>query len=152
MSYYLPAGRWTNFLTHEVIEGGHWLQERHDFFSLPLMVRPNSIIALGNHDARPDYDYSDSVTLYLYELSDGKRLTTVIPSMTGQAEATFETQRSGTTLTIQRQGQAKSWQLLLVNIQAISSVEGGTLEHKPQGVFIKATSDKVTISLSSSEV
>ena len=27
VDYYLPAGRWTNFLTGQVIEGGRWLRE-----------------------------------------------------------------------------------------------------------------------------
>jgi alpha-D-xyloside xylohydrolase len=29
VDYYLPAGRWTNFLTGQVVEGGRWVRERH---------------------------------------------------------------------------------------------------------------------------
>lgn len=39
VSYYLPAGEWRNLLTGEVVAGGKWRQERHDYFSLPLWVR-----------------------------------------------------------------------------------------------------------------
>ena len=46
VDYYLPAGRWTNFLTGKVQEGPGWRREQHGFLSLPLMVRPNSVIAL----------------------------------------------------------------------------------------------------------
>ena len=27
VDYYLPAGRWTNFLTGQVVEGGRWVRE-----------------------------------------------------------------------------------------------------------------------------
>ena len=34
------------------------------------MVRPNTIIALGAVDHRPDYDYAENVTFRVFELSD----------------------------------------------------------------------------------
>ena len=40
VDYYLPAGRWTNFLTGKAQEGPGWRREQHGFLSLPLMVRP----------------------------------------------------------------------------------------------------------------
>ena len=78
VDYYLPAGRWTKFLTGEVIEGGRWLREQHDFLSLPLLARPNSIIAVGNNDQKPDYEYAQGVTLHLFRArgwggGDGQR-------------------------------------------------------------------------------
>ena len=42
--YYLPEGNWTNLLTNQVVSGGRWLKENHDFIGLPLMVRPNSFV------------------------------------------------------------------------------------------------------------
>jgi alpha-D-xyloside xylohydrolase len=39
VSYYLPEGEWTRFLTGETIQGGCWKKERHGFMSLPLLVR-----------------------------------------------------------------------------------------------------------------
>ena len=39
VEFYLPAGDWTNYFTGEVIAGGRWVTERHDFDSLPLYVR-----------------------------------------------------------------------------------------------------------------
>ena len=89
VNYYLPAGRWTNLLNGNVVEGGRWVRETHDFMSLPLMVRPNSVIAIGNNDERPDYDYADGVTLRVYELEDGKRVIAEIPTLTGEIQTTF---------------------------------------------------------------
>jgi len=47
VAYYLPTGRWTHLITGEVVEGPGWMRETHTAMSLPLMVRPNSIIPVG---------------------------------------------------------------------------------------------------------
>jgi alpha-D-xyloside xylohydrolase len=39
VSYYLPEGEWTRLLTGETVKGGSWKKEKHDFLSLPLLVR-----------------------------------------------------------------------------------------------------------------
>jgi alpha-D-xyloside xylohydrolase len=35
---YLPHGTWQNLLTGEIVTGGEWRKEQHDYFSLPLWV------------------------------------------------------------------------------------------------------------------
>jgi alpha-D-xyloside xylohydrolase len=138
VAYYLPAGRWTNFITGAVAQGPGWMRERHDFMSLPLMVRPNSVIAVGARDDRPDYDYADGVTLQVYELADGEPVTAEVPAMSGGVESTFEVRREGRRISVQRRGSAKPWQLLLVGIHSVASVTGGSLESEGQGVLVRA--------------
>jgi alpha-D-xyloside xylohydrolase len=149
VDYYVPAGRWTHFLTGQVIEGGRWLREKHDFLSLPLLVRPNSIIAVGSQAERPDYDYGDGVTLQVYELADGAAVSATIPSLTGEVAATFSVSREGRTITVEQQGTAGQWQLLLVGIEAVASVEGGTAESSAQGVLVRLAgrADRLKITL-----
>src|SRR5690348_6134601 len=53
VDYYLPAGRWTNFLTGQVLDGGRWLREQHGYLSLPLLVRPNTVLAVGANEQQP---------------------------------------------------------------------------------------------------
>lgn len=64
-SFYLPKGKWTHLLTGEVVEGGTWLKQPYDYFSLPLFVRPNTILPIGMSEDTPVYDYVDSVTFKL---------------------------------------------------------------------------------------
>ena len=71
------------------VEGGHWQTEIHDFMSLPLMVRPGTVLPLGAHDDRPDYDYLDGVELHVYQLADGESETVEIPDTKGNVAATF---------------------------------------------------------------
>ncbi len=78
VTYYVPAGTWTSFLTGEQVTGPRWVTERHGFDSLPLLVRPGAVIPVGAVADRPEYDYADGVTLRLYEIPEGARVTTVI--------------------------------------------------------------------------
>jgi len=83
VSYYLPEGRWTNYLNGDKKEGGRWYTEKFDYFTLPLMVKENTILPLGSCEDKPDYDYTDGVTLQLYEIAEGAKVTTVIPDVEG---------------------------------------------------------------------
>jgi alpha-D-xyloside xylohydrolase len=136
VTYYLPAGRWTNFFTGEVVDGARWKKATHGFMSLPLFVRPNSVIPVGEHDDRPDYDYGDGVNLHVYELEDGKTASTVIPNLTGEVAAIFAVQRQGRLITVKCQGTVKRWQVLLVGIQGVESVDGGKVENNSRGALV----------------
>jgi alpha-D-xyloside xylohydrolase len=113
VQYYVPAGKWTNLLNGQVVEGPCWVRETYDFMSLPLLARPNSVIPIGNHTDKPDYDYSDHVTLRIFSLADGHSVKVEIPSLDGKIETTFEIERKSNTLRIQRHGPAKRWNITL---------------------------------------
>ena len=77
---------------------------------MPLLVRPGAVIPVGAVDDRPDYDYADGVTLRLYEIPDGARVTTVIPA-SGQE---FITTRTGNVIRVEAAGAgavAGDWQV-----------------------------------------
>jgi alpha-D-xyloside xylohydrolase len=149
VSYYVPNGRWTDFLSGEVIEGPKWVQAQHDFMSLPLLVRPGSVIPVGSIDDRPDYEYGGGVTLRVYELADGEGVTAVIPTTTGAEQTRYELRREGGKIVVTRQGAAKPWQLLLVGIHDVSEAENCTVEKQPQGVCLAPDmdTDKFQVSL-----
>jgi len=42
VNFYLPHGEWKNYFTGEVVSGGTWRSESHDYFSLPLYVRSDA--------------------------------------------------------------------------------------------------------------
>ena len=86
--YYLPAGVWTNILNGERVSGDTWRREVHDFMSLPLMARPNSVIPMGACEERPDYDYADGLELHVFEPEDGE-ITVAVPDLRGNTAATY---------------------------------------------------------------
>jgi alpha-D-xyloside xylohydrolase len=123
VDYYVPHGKWTNLLRGTVIEGPRWVRETHDAVSLPLLVRPNSVIPTGSHSSRPDYDYSDEVTLQVYQLEEGKQVSVEIPGLDGKIETTFNFRRAGDEIHVERQGSSKAWNVLLVGIFSVEKIE-----------------------------
>ena len=89
VQYYLPDGTWTCLLSGDTVQGGHWQTEIHDFMSLPLMVRPGTVLPMGQCDSRPDYDYLDGLELHVFQLEEGESRTVTIPDLKGQVAATF---------------------------------------------------------------
>jgi alpha-D-xyloside xylohydrolase len=147
VDYYLPRGRWTHFFTGEEREGGGWQRESYDFFSLPLWVRPNSIIPVGSNDSRPDYDFAEDATLQVYELADGQQAHAVIPSITGEIAVTFTITREEQKITVTREGALNRWQLLLVGVSAIVSAEGATVEHTSRGALLTPTGENAPVQI-----
>ena len=100
INYYLPKGRWTNYLTGEVVNGERFSKEVHDYMSLPLMVRPNSVIAVGACDSKPDYDYTEGITFELFEIEDGAQIVTTVPDLKGKTVLTAITSRNKNTIRV----------------------------------------------------
>jgi alpha-D-xyloside xylohydrolase len=148
VTYYVPAGRWTHFLSGAIVEGPGWRTERHPYSSLPLLVRPNSVIPIGASEARADYDYPEGVTLRAYEIEDGALLNVAIPMQDGRPGSTFTLRRVGDEITVIPGSGASDWRLLLVGETAASAARG-TLEATADGcLVVPATADatlKVTL-------
>ena len=87
--YYLPEGRWTSLLTGEERQGGRWFREHHDYMSLPLYVRPGSILAVGAHEDTVQYDYAQDADWRVYALDKGQERACVICGMDGKPEASL---------------------------------------------------------------
>jgi alpha-D-xyloside xylohydrolase len=149
VNYYVPEGRWTNLLNSAVIEGPRWVRETHDFMSLPILVRPNSVIPIGNRTDKPDYDYSDGVTLQVYQLEDGNQTHIEIPTLDGKIETVFDVKREGNTINIQRQGLSKAWNVLLVRIDPIEEIDNTRIEIVKGSTLIEVNDniDKLNIRL-----
>jgi alpha-D-xyloside xylohydrolase len=148
--YYLPKGIWTNFITGERVLGGRFIKEHHNYMSLPLMVRPNSIIAIGNVDEKPDYDYADNVTLHIYELEEGLSAETTIYSTDGILELKVIAKRIGNTIVVEHEGTGKLWSVLIRGANGCASVAGASAAVVTMG--LKLTPDLntklITIKLS----
>jgi alpha-D-xyloside xylohydrolase len=136
VDYYLPAGRWTHLLTGEVVEGGRWVREQHDYLSLPLLARPNVAIPVGADEQRPDYDYADGVTVHVFELDDGASISARVPAPAGEGVTTFELRREGPNVQIRALGTSKPWHILLRGVEAVASVDGGAAQADSLGTLI----------------
>jgi alpha-D-xyloside xylohydrolase len=136
VSYYLPKGIWTSFLTGEKTEGGCWKSEKHGYMSVPLMVRPNSVIPVGKEETRPDYDHADNVTFHVFELEDGCSVSSAVLDSEGRPETEIQFKRTGQAITIERRGSTKPWRVCLRNLHDVRAVEGGSLVPGAAGTMI----------------
>jgi len=91
---YVPEGTWTSLLDGSTVTGPRWVRQRHATDSLPVLVRPGTVLPLGADVTRPDYDWAHGVTLAAYGLADGDEREVVVPSSSGGA-TTFTVRRDG---------------------------------------------------------
>ncbi len=100
VSYYLPEGKWTHLLTGEKREGGRYYSDTYDYFSMPLYVKPDTILIRSDVDDRPDYDYTDDITVHIYELADGHTAKADIVNTKGEKVNRVTASRSGSKITV----------------------------------------------------
>lgn len=78
VEFYLPKGRWTNFFSNKTVQGPGWFKETHEFHTLPLYIRENTILVLGKRDeTRTVYNYNEDVEVCLHHTTPGTKTTVV---------------------------------------------------------------------------
>ncbi|CAK5279557.1 unnamed protein product [Mycena citricolor] len=131
VEYYLPAGTWTSFWHPErVVKGPVWLSELVPIDEIPVWVKDGTVLPLGpSKIKRPDYDYTQGLTLSVYQLADGQSVDTIIPGSTGaEIAAVIRTEKKNGEIkvsVISGQLQLKAVSLLG---ESVKEVTGGKLE------------------------
>jgi alpha-D-xyloside xylohydrolase len=150
VSFYVPEGRWTHFLSGKSYEGGRWYKENHSYLSLPLLARPGAVIPLGSNEERPDYDFTDVVTFHVFDFADGVSRQIEVPAPSGETALTVQVSRKGSEIKVRADGAVKNWQVLLHGISEPTSVNNGAAEKHAQGTLVTPESgrNELTIRLS----
>lgn len=120
-SYYVPEGSWYNVLEHEVLIGPRWHRGTFGYQSLPLLARPNHLIAVGPKDQH-DYDLIDDATFELHELEDGAEASLTLYSSDLTRQQTLTVRRSEDSYSFESSGGA--WKCLLVGPSSIWEAQG----------------------------
>lgn len=141
VAFYLPPGRWTHLWHNDELDGGRWHKQRHDFLSLPVYVRGNTLLALGNNDRKPDYAWHEGTAFQLFNLADGAEARCEVPAANGETVFTLCVKREGKRLTVEGRGHATGWTLCLRNIQQVASVDGGSSAGSEWGVLVTPERD-----------
>ena len=122
--YYLPKGTWYNLLTEAQAEGGRWHKERFDYFSLPLMLRPGSILAVGAHTERPDYAFYEGVKLLVYLPEDHGKAETEVTDLDGYVVMRVFAEREGSQVKVRVDSEYRDYQIQVIGGEALEVVEG----------------------------
>ncbi|GAA2026117.1 alpha-xylosidase [Pseudokineococcus marinus] len=125
VSCYVPEGEWTSLLSGEVVTGPRWVREQHAATSLPLLVRPGTVLPVGARDDRPDYAWDEGVVLRLYALPDGHRSTVVVPREDGPG-TTFTIARNGDEVVVEADSGRGGWGVQVAG-------DAATLVRTPEG-------------------
>lgn len=123
VEYYLPEGMWYNLLTGTQVEGGRWQKEKHDYFSLPLMVRPGTILAVGAHTERPDYEFYEDVRLMVYLPEDHEKTETSITDMHGKVVMNVFAKREGTEVKVRVDSEYRDYTIEVLGTQRLTVTE-----------------------------
>ncbi|MNE65051.1 Alpha-xylosidase [compost metagenome] len=145
MKYYLPEGRWTHLLTGEVVDGGKWRKETHDFLSLPLYVRPNSILSFGAENTKVDYDLANDVKLVIYELEEGAEAHAVVRSTTGEAQLLVTATREADVIELKASGAGKAFRITVNGRDSLSVLDGTAPQPESSEIRVPDWENEVTI-------
>lgn len=122
--YYLPEGTWYNLLTEARAEGGRWHKEQFDYFSLPLMLRPGSILAVGAHTERPDYAFYEGVKLLVYLPEDHGKAETEVTDLDGHVVTRVFAERTGSQVKVRVDSEYRDYQIQVIGGEVLEVVEG----------------------------
>jgi alpha-D-xyloside xylohydrolase len=110
VEYYVPEGTWTSLLDGRRVHGPRWVREVHPFGSLPLLVRPGTVLPVGSRSDRPEYAWAEGVVLRCFELPDGYDGEVTVPGGSGTA-ATFRIRRDGDDVLASTENAPGPWSL-----------------------------------------
>ncbi|MDO9396977.1 MAG: glycoside hydrolase family 31 protein, partial [Herbiconiux sp.] len=116
VSYYLPSGRWYSLLTDSFVEGGGWVRETHDYTSVPLLLRPGSVVPMGAPDARPES--AATVTLLVHPDAGLEGPLTV-----ASVDGSFTVSRSGSEIVVEGPAD-RAWSVRIAGGETASAVDG----------------------------
>jgi len=137
VEYYIPEGTWTRLVDSDTstnqhkqaVTGPRWIKEKHDFTSLPVLVREGTVLPVGARNDTPEYDYADGIVLRCFELPDGYDAAITVPTESEATETTFRVRRDGATITATTSDATKPWSLE-VNGRIVQSDGEGSVSIK----------------------
>lgn len=123
VDFYLPEGEWTSLWDGTAQPGGRWTSETHDYLTVPVRVRPGTVLPWGAVDDRPDYEWADGVTLRCFALPEGYDEVITVPGLDGAA-TTWRVRRAGGEITASSSDARFPWSLEVAGVTASTGAAG----------------------------
>jgi alpha-D-xyloside xylohydrolase len=138
VEYYLPDGEWTHLVTGEVRQGGKWFFDDLDYFGIPLWIRPNAVIPMGDDATRVAYDYAAAVRLVCGRLDGATSRTIELVDTTGAPLTRFELTQNGRRVAVRNLDGRHDFRVELPWATSVEDLEGGRAvadDHARNGRF-----------------
>ena len=103
---------------------------------MPILARPGTILVAGASDEKPVYNYMENVTITLFELPEGKEISTDIYSADLKNVGIVKAIRQDGKITVHTQGFYGQIRLVLAGVFRISSSSIGIPELNEWGTMV----------------
>ena len=139
VTFYVPAGNWTNLLTREVITGPRIVSRKAEISEIPLYIRPNSILTSHN---------GEIITFSCFSLTDGKVAAAEVFGSNKAASGVVNVLKSGSKITVKTEGFGRaSKRVILTGIKNVVGVSEGFPESDDYGTTVEFDSNELIITL-----
>ena len=144
---YIPAGIWTDFMTHEKVQGPRYITRKVAPNSVPVYVRPNSIIPTRTPDTNSGIGSLDNLSFTCFGLSNGATAACEVFADGGQGSGLFTAEVAGNKITIRTKNLGGTKHLVLSGIFNVVGLSESVPEKLSYGTSIEFTSNELVISL-----
>ena len=146
VTYYLPKGRWINYITGEEVYGGSYQKNIFDYLSLPLMMKPGAVIPIGSNNQKPDYEYESGVTYHLNCPDEAMTVTCPIYDTSGEKVSEIEVSYEPGSVKVTRLVGSQAFEVLLRNLES-ATAQGCNTSSTVQGALININELEIGTSL-----
>ena len=144
---YIPAGIWTDFMTHEKVQGPRYITRKVTPNAVPVYVRPNSIIPTRTPDTNSGIGSLDNLTFTCFGLANGATAACEVFADGGQGSGIFTAEVAGNKITVRTKNLGGTKHLVLSGIFNVVGLSESVPEKLSYGTSIEFTSSELVISL-----
>lgn len=145
--FYLPAGRWTSLMSGEITVGPCFKNVKVPKGSIPVFVRPNSIIATTHSDGTTNDDDLNHITFTAFELVDNLVSAIEIYSYDATKSGVINILKKGKVITVRTDGFGSDKKIVLSGLKNVVSVSESMPEINAKGTVINFNSKELVITL-----
>jgi len=136
VTFYVPEGEgeWVSWFDKKKrYEGGKWYKEVHDYFSLPILIRPGTVTAVNPSMKDSESDFREGLELLVNgPLSKNIEVELVDVVKPDQVTGTISVSSNGAEISVDGSAIGKSW-----SVSYLGNVESS--EHAPETAAPGAT-------------
>ena len=125
--FYVPEGTWFDIVTKETYEGGRYYSRKCDYYQMPILARPNSIVTYGEFATNNVvYDYLQNAEVTIYSLEDGKSAAASIYDSEAKKLTDITAARSGNVINVTFGAVDKNFKVVVAGTDKSIVAEAGS--------------------------
>ncbi len=144
---YIPGGSWTDMFTYERIQGPRYINRKVDTDTIPVFVRPNSVIATRTSDATHDHSMLDGLTFTCFSLADGHTAGCEVFEHGMASSGILKVTSEGSKITVEAHNLGKRKRIVFAGVTNIVSSSESIPEKTDYGTMINFTGNELIVTL-----